>query len=117
AINDGHSLYSPPEPPDDRFSPICPRAYRSTKTSPAANPLATGLFTGEPAGTRTQDTRIKRGVLLGKCRLTECIHTSLSWAFTKAGRSMSTQTCAISPQIRPNPGVAPPTTGTPRTPA
>src|SRR5690606_17273687 len=29
------------------------------KTSPAANAFAPGLFTEEPAGTQTQDTRIK----------------------------------------------------------
>ena len=52
--------------------------------SPTANDVALGLSLGGPAGTRTQDTRIKSFGLTGKRRPTECIQSPLSWTFTKA---------------------------------
>jgi hypothetical protein len=48
---------------EDFFQPSGSADMSGTQTSPTANVVAMGLLLGEPAGTRTQDTRIKSPVL------------------------------------------------------
>jgi hypothetical protein len=62
AISDELSQYSlrQTKHTGDGFSPVYPQRIREQRDSPPGNPLLEGVFVGEPAGIRTQDTRIRR---------------------------------------------------------